>query len=220
MFSLPVLAGLAANVAVLMTMPHASLGHGTEIHNPTDVGFRATFCDPAKPLEDGCEAYLGLVFVNESRMTWGVSDAVPNVTISIYDAGMKPGREGVLATLDLADGRLGVLTTTNGTSYFSNATMGVQELASHMCMGHIFAEYENEQYRIDSYSGPEGCKMLMGGADHSSDAGHSDDMPMGDMPMGDMPVDGMAMVDGIAEGSGVHATVGAAIVFLFGLALM
>ena len=194
-----------------------------EMPIPADVGFKATLCDAAKPLEAGCDVYLGVVLVNDTTLTWAVSDAVPNTTISIVDA--KAGRESTLAALDLADGRLGVLTTTNGTSYYSNATMGVQELASHMCMGHIFAEYENEQYRFDSDTDPMGCKALLGGADHSSDAGHSDDMPMGDMPMGDMPmgdmpVDGMAMVDGIAEGSGVHATVGAAIVFLFGLALM
>jgi len=218
MSSLPVLAVLAANMAVLMAMPRASLGDGMGVLFPDEVGFKATLCDAAAPLEAGCDVYLGAVLVNNATLTWVVSEAVPNTTISIVDA--KAGKESVLATLDLANGRSGTLTTTDGISYYSNATMGVQELASHMCMGHIFADYENELYRFDSDTDPMGCKALMGGADHhSSDDGDSDDMPMGDMPMDGMPMDGMAMGDGVAERSGVQSTVGAAIVFLFGLAL-
>jgi hypothetical protein len=199
------LAVLAANLAL---MPSLSYGHGMEVHNPTDVGFKATFCDPAKPLDEGCDLYLGLVFVNESRLTWGVSEAVPNTTISIVD--LKSGRESTLATLDLADGRDGALNTTDGTSYYSNDTMGVKELASHFCMGHIFAEYENEQYRIDSDTDAAGCEMLLAGHTMGGDDGHdhSGDMAMGNAPAPD------------TSGSfGVHATVGAALVALTGLAL-
>jgi hypothetical protein len=232
MSSFPVLAVLAANMAVLMAMPRASLGDGMGVLFPDEVGFKATLCDAAAPLEAGCDVYLGAVLVNNATLTWVVSEAVPNTTISIVDA--RAGKESVLATLDLANGRSGTLTTTDGISYYSNATMGVQELASHMCMGHIFADYENELYRFDSDTDPMGCKALMGGADHSSDDGDSHDMPMGDMPMDGMPMDGMpmdgmpmdgmpmdgmAMGDGVAERSGVQSTVGAAIVFLFGLAL-
>ena len=222
MSSFPVLAVLVANMAVLMAMPRASLGDGMGVLFPDDVGFKATLCDAAAPLEAGCDVYLGAVLVNNATLTWVVSEAVPNTTISIVDA--KAGKESVLATLDLANGRSGTLTTTDGISYYSNATMGVQELASHMCMGHIFADYENELYRFDSDTDPMGCMALMGDGHHSSDDGHSDDMHMGDMhmgdmPTGDMPMDGMAMGDGVAERSGVQSTVGAATVFLFGLAL-
>lgn len=210
MFALSALSVLLALAANLALMPNVVSGHGMELHNPTDVGFKATFCDPAKPLQEDCDLYLGLVFVNESRLTWGVSESVPNTTISIVD--MKSGKEGTLVTLDLADGRIGALNTTDGTSYYSNDTMGVKELASHFCMGHIFAEYENEQYRIDSDSDPAGCEGLLSSGGHSAAAGH-DDHSMGDMPMA------APMVSTVAS-SGVQATVGAAVFALAGLAFL
>ena len=124
------------------------------LQESSEVSFQAALCAPntAPPC-----ASLDLVYKNPSELAWSLSDAVDGGSeVDVVDVAQG---DLVLATLN---GRNGTLSSAEG------GEMTVKELSSHFCMGHIFASYEGELYRIDPTT--DGCDALMdGGMDMDMD---------------------------------------------------
>jgi hypothetical protein len=166
---------LAVASAIAASQVRAMDMDASEMTETTPVGttsFRADFCPPAT---DDCGDYISFVYKNTSDLAWSLSDDLVSAVgeaaeVSIVDAAQD---DKVLAVLDGTAGTLAIA---------EDGDMEMTELAGHFCMGHIFAEYEGELYRIDpTTAGEKNCGALMGGStmdmggDHGGDHGSAMD---------------------------------------------